>query len=119
MNAPAEVSRLVSTRVEQVFAGAQVGDQDFVEAYFENVVKTVSDAELNGLRKYGDFWVLKEYYDDRGRATRREYEYYTMYRISQDQVDDLIERAISGLDADTEEEKTARERVQEILGDGI
>jgi hypothetical protein len=119
MNAPSEVARLVSTRVEQVFAGAQVGDENFVETYFENVVKTVTNAQLNGLRKYGDFWVLKEYYDNRGRATNREYEYYTLYRISQAQVDDLIARAIDGLDAVTEEEKSARDRVREILSDGI
>jgi hypothetical protein len=119
MNAPAEVARLVSTRVEQVFAGAQVGDENFVETYFENVVKTVSDAEINGLRKYGDFWVLKEYYDDRGNPTDREYEYYTLYRIAKSQVDELIDRAVTGQAADTEEEKTARERVREILSDGI
>ncbi|MEE8440129.1 MAG: hypothetical protein V3S41_00285 [Spirochaetia bacterium] len=119
MNAPAELARLVSTRVQQKFAGAQVGDQDFVETYFENVVKIVSEAEISGLRKYGDFWVLKEYYDEKGNPTEREYEYYTMYRISRDHVDDLIDRAISGLDAQTEEEQTARERVREILNDGI
>lgn len=119
MNAPAEVARLVSTRVEQKFAGAQVGDENFVETYFENVVRTVSQAEINGLRKYGDFWVLKEYYDDKGNPTSREYEYYTMYRISRAQVDDLIDRAISGLNATTEEEQTARDRVREILSDGI
>ena len=119
MNAPAEVARLVTTRVRQVFAGAQVGDEDFVETYFENVVRIVSEAEINGLRKYGDFWVLKEYYDEDGDPTEREYEYYTMYRIAQDQVDDLIDRAITGLEAETEEELTARERVREILKDGI
>jgi hypothetical protein len=119
MNAPAEVARLVSTRVEQVFAGAQVGDNNFVESYFENVVRTVADAQINGLRKYGDFWVLKEYYDERGNAIDREYEYYTMYRISRNQVDDLIDRAVTGQAAPTEEEQTARERVREILRDGI
>jgi hypothetical protein len=119
MNAPAEVARLVSTRVQQKFAGAQVGDENFVETYFENVVRTVAEAELNGLRKYGDFWVLKEYYDEKGNPTERQYEYYTMYRISAAQVDDLIERAISGLDAQTEEEQTARDRVREIMDEGI
>jgi len=119
MNAPAEIARLVSTRVQQKFAGAQVGDEDFVETYFENVVRIVTEAEISGLRKYGDFWVLKEYYDEKGNPTEREYEYYTMYRISRDHVDDLIDRAISGLDAQTEEEQTARERVREILDDGI
>jgi hypothetical protein len=119
MNAPAEVARLVSTRVQQKFAGAQVGDENFVETYFENVVQTVAEAQLNGLRKYGDFWVLKEYFDEKGDPIERQYEYYTMYRISAAQVDDLIERAISGLDAQTEEEQTARQRVREILDDGL
>jgi hypothetical protein len=119
MNAPSEVARLISTRVEQVFAGAQVGDNNFVETYFENVVRTVAEAQINGLRKYGDFWVLKEYYDDRGEPTEREYEYYTLYRIERSQVDELIDRAVTGLDAPTEEEQTARERVREILRDGI
>lgn len=119
MNAPSEVARLVSTRVEQVFAGAQVGDQDFVETYFENVVRTVADARINGLRKYGDFWVLKEYYDERGNPTDREYEYYTLYRIEESRVDELIDRAVDGLDAETEEEVTARQRVRDILANGI
>lgn len=119
MSAPAEVARLISTRVQQKFAGAQVGDQDFVETYFENVVRIVAEAEINGLRKYGDFWVLKQYYDEDGDPTVREYEYYTMYRISRAQVDNLIDRAISGMDAQTEEEQTARERVREVLSDGL
>ena len=116
MSAPSEVARLISTRVEQVFAGAQVGDQDMVETYFENVVKTVSETEINGLRKYGDFWVLKEYVNADGSSGDREYAYYTLYTIEEAIVEELVERAIDNLDAETEEEVTARERVREILG---
>jgi hypothetical protein len=115
MNAPSEVARLISTRVDQVFAGAQVGDQDFVETYFENVVRTLASAEINGLRKYGDFWVLKEYVNADGSSGDREYAYYTLYTIEEDIVDELVERAIDNLDAETEEEVTARERVRQIL----
>jgi hypothetical protein len=117
MRAPSEVARLVSTRVEQVFAGAQVGDQDFVETYFENVVKTVSETEINGLRKYGDFWVLKQYVNDDGSAGEKEYAYYTLYTVEEDIVEELIERAIEGVDADTEEELSAKERVRQVLED--
>ena len=119
MDAPSEVARLVSTRVEQRFAGAEVGDQNFVETYFENVVKTVADAELNGLRKYGDFWVLRQYIEDDGSAGEKEYVYFALYVIERAQVDDLIERAIAGQSAETEEEQTARDRVREILKEGI
>ena len=108
---------MVSTRVRQVFAGAQVGDQDFVETYFENVVKIVAETQISGLRKYGDFWVLKEYVSTDGRAGDREYAYYTLYTVDRDIVHELIRRAIDGVSATTEEELTARERVRQILRD--
>ena len=117
MSAPSEVARLISTRVEQVFAGAQVGDQDMVETYFENVVKTVSETEINGLRKYGDFWVLKQYVSDDGSAGEKEYAYYTLYTIDETIVAELVDRAIEGLEAETEEELTAHERVRQVLDD--
>lgn len=117
MSAPSEVARLVSTRVRQVFAGAQVGDQDFVETYFENVVKTVSETQISGLRKYGDFWVLKEYITEDGSPGEREYAYYTLYTVEESIVQELIRRAIDGIRVETEEELTARERVRQILRD--
>ncbi len=117
MRAPSELARLISTRVEQVFAGAEVGDQDFVETYFENVVKTVSETEVNGFRKYGDFWVLKEYQNQDGSAGDREYAYYTLYTIDESIVDELVGRAIEGLEPETEEEVSARDRVRQVLED--
>jgi hypothetical protein len=117
MSAPSEVARMIATRVRQVFAGAQVGDQDFVETYFENVVKVVSETQISGLRKYGDFWVLKEYMNGDGRADNREYAYYTLYTVDRDIVHELIRRAIDGVSVTTEEEVTARERVRQILRD--
>lgn len=115
MNAASEVARLISTRVQQTFAGAQVGDQDMVETYFENIVKTVAEAEINGLRKYGDYWVLKQYTDEDGDPGRQEYAYYSIYTIDQERIDQLIEDAIAGLDATTEEEQSARDRVRTLL----
>ncbi|MFW5689675.1 MAG: hypothetical protein ACOC1U_08890, partial [Spirochaetota bacterium] len=98
-------------------AGAQVGDQDFVETYFENVVKTISETQINGLRKYGDFWVLKQYINDDGSAGDQEYAYYTLYTVDEDIIEELIDRAIEGVDAETEEELSARERVRQVLED--
>ncbi|TVQ27615.1 MAG: hypothetical protein EA382_03285 [Spirochaetaceae bacterium] len=119
MNAPAEVARLISMRVEQVFAGAQVGDQDFVETYFENVVLTLAQTDVSGLRKYGDFWVLKEYINQDGSAGRQEYAYYSIYTIERSIVAEQIRRAIDGLEAQTEEEQTARQRVRQIMERGL
>ena len=83
------------------------------------MVRTVGRAEINGLRKYGDFWVLKEYVNADGSSGDREYAYYTLYTIEEAIVEELVERAIDNLDAETEEEVTARERVREILGGSL
>ena len=117
MSVPSEVARMISTRVQQIFAGAQVGDQDMVETYFENVVKTISETEINGLRKYGDFWVLKQYTNEDGSRGEKEYVYYTLYTIDEEIVEELIDRAIRDIDAETEEELSARDRVRRILQD--
>lgn len=115
MNAATEVARLISTRVQQTFAGAEVGDNDMVETYFENIVKVVAEAEINGLRKYGDYWVLKQYQDEDGNPGREEYAYYTIFTIDKPTIDRLINEAIEGLDADTEEERSAQDRVRTLL----
>jgi hypothetical protein len=117
MDAPSAIAREVSTRVEQVFAGAEVGDDDAVETYFENVVKTIARTEVNGFRKYGDFWVLKQYTNADGSPGQTEYAYYTLYTVDEEIVRELVERAIEDVEADSEEELTARERVRRVLED--
>ncbi|MFP4382656.1 MAG: hypothetical protein ACLFST_04725 [Spirochaetia bacterium] len=119
MNATSEISRLVNVRVQEKFAGAEVGDQDATETYFERVVKTMSDATISGFRKYGDFWVLKQYYDDKGNPGRQEYAYYTLYTIDEQKVNDLIQAAIEENQATTDAEKTAKQRVKEVFGEGL
>ena len=57
MDAPTQIARYLSTRVQQKFAGAQVGDRDQLEEYFENVVKMVSEAKFSGFMAGPDWWV--------------------------------------------------------------
>ncbi len=119
MNATSEISRLVNVRVQEKFAGAEVGDQDATETYFERVVKTLSDATVSGFRKYGEFWVLKQYYDDNGKPDEKEYAYYTLYTIDEQKVDDLIRQAIEENQATNDNEKTAKDRVKEVFNEGL
>ena len=42
---------MVSTRVMNKFAGAQVGDKDMVETYMEEVAKVLALAEYSGARQ--------------------------------------------------------------------
>ncbi len=114
-DASSTISREVNFRVQQKFAGAEVGDNDFVETYFENVVRVLADARISGFRKYDDFWIFRV----DNRNGQEEYVYYSLYTIDQSEVDRLIDEAISGQPSNTEEEQTAQQRVREIFESGL
>lgn len=110
-----EVARIIQTRVEQKYVEAQVGDQNSVEAYFENVVQVLANVNLSGLRKYGEYWLLRVH----SETGEEQYAYYTLYVINKKILDDQVKAAIDGAPAQTEEEQTARERVREIFAQGL
>lgn len=114
-DAASTIAQEVNFRVQQKFAGAEVGDGDFVETYFENVVKVLADARISGFRKYDDFWI----YRTNNTTGENEYIYYSLYTIDKDEVDRLIEEAITNQPAETDEEQTAQERVREIFESGL
>ncbi len=115
LDASSEIARMVNLRVKQKFAAAEVGDANSVETYFENVVQTLSDTTVSGFRKYGDFWVLRQ----DNKTGVNEYIYFSLYTIAKNEVNRLIQAAITGESANTEEEQTARQRVQEIFESGL
>ena len=120
MNAAAAFSNQVSLRVKEKFAGAQVGDKDKVESYFERVVKTLSETEFSGYTKASDWWVQLRWLADDGKtALKDEYRYLFLFTIPREMLDMQIKKVIDGtaeLDPPkTEDEKKARERVAEAL----
>ncbi|MCF7929090.1 MAG: hypothetical protein K9L68_09580 [Spirochaetales bacterium] len=117
--AMSEISRLIETRVQEKFAGAEVGDRDMVEGYFERVVKSLSDAEVSGYRKHGDYWVLVNVLDEDGNVIESEYRYRVLYKMPRERLDQLVQAAIDETEPETEEEVTAKERVKEIMEGGL
>jgi len=122
-SAATEVARMVSTRVMNKFAGAQVGDKDMVETYMEEVAKILAVAEYSGARKKDDFWIYRQFYDDNGNPTKKEYTYYMLYTVPEEQIDAAIQRSLDAQTnkekAKTEEEQVARDRVKELFSDGL
>jgi hypothetical protein len=122
-SAATEVARMVSTRVMNKFAGAQVGDKDMVETYMEEVAKILAVAEYAGARKKDDFWIYRQFYDDNGGPTKKEYTYYMLYTVPQEQIDAAIQRSLDAQNnkekSKTEEEQTARDRVKELFTEGL
>jgi hypothetical protein len=121
--AATEVARMVSTRVMNKFAGAQIGDKDMVETYMEEVAKVLAVAEYAGARQKADFWVYQQYYSDDGKPTDKIYRYLLLYTVPREQIDAAIQRALDAQSGKskpkTEEEQTARERVKELFSDGM
>jgi hypothetical protein len=122
-SAATEVARMVSTRVMNKFAGAQVGDKDMVETYMEEVAKVLAVAEYAGARKKDDFWIYRQFYDDNGNPTKKEYTYYMLYTVPREQIDAAIQRSLDAQNnkekSKTEEEQTARDRVRELFTEGL
>jgi len=110
LDADTQIARMISLRVQNLFSGAQVGDDKTVETYMENVVKSLADAKISGWREAGSWWVQYEY-----TATKKqEYRYYLLYTIPKDTVKQLLQDAITGQPADTKDKITARDRVKQI-----
>jgi len=119
-----DMARLVSTRVQAKFAGAAAGSpDDEYGRYFENVVKSASDASYSGARKESDFWILKRYYKEDGKTVDREvYDYYVLVTIDQETLKKQIDAVINGVKADkplTQEQQTAVDRVKESFYEGF
>ena len=118
---PREAARIVSTRVKDKAATAVVGDNDFVEAYMEEVVQVLAETQVSGMRKVEDFWVLKRYTDPNGQKEDL-YTYYVLYTVPRDTMDRMVTDALNGVQRnkpDTEEEKTAISRVKEAFSEGF
>jgi hypothetical protein len=119
-----DMARLVSTRVQARFAGAAAGSpDDEYGRYFENVVKTASDATYSGARKEADFWVLKRYFKEDGKTVDREvYDYYVLVTIDKETLKKQIENVLNGVKPDkplTKEQQTAVDRVKQSFYEGF
>ncbi len=120
--ASSEIARLVSTKVKDKFVGAAAGDKDKLETYMEEVVKSISKAQYSGAMKKASYWweIRKVKADG---SVEEYYEYYLLYYVPKDQIDNAIERALQNADKKvkpkSEDEKTARSRVKEAFGNGL
>ncbi len=120
--ASSEIARLVSVKVKDKFVGAAAGDKDKLETYMEEVVKSVSKAQFSGARKKASYWWLIRKVNTDGTVEEK-YEYFMLYYVPKDQIDQAIKRALEEADKrvkpKSEEEVTARERVKEAFGKGL
>ena len=73
IDAQTTIAGLISTRVKDTFAGAQVGDKDKIETYMERAVKSVSEATFSGFSIESDWWVKLQTFTSDGKADKQVY----------------------------------------------
>lgn len=116
LNADTEISRFLSIRVQDFFSGAQVGDKDQLETYFERVVKSVSEARFSGFRRETDWWVQIRWYKPDARKTfdHDEYRVMQLYTIDKAVLDEQMRKLLD--QAEVEEPKTeAKVRAMDLV----
>jgi hypothetical protein len=113
------LASFIKTKVQSKFVGAAAGDKDFIETYMEQVVKNMSQGEFSGFREEEKFWVRKRYFDQDGNVDHEEYRYLFLFTIPKKELSDAVKRAYDGTKPETEEEKSAKDRVLEAWGDSF
>jgi uncharacterized membrane-anchored protein len=122
LNAQTTISALVSTRVKDTFAGAQVGDKDKIETYMERAVKSVSDATFTGFSMESDWWAKLQTFDSKGKADKQVYRIIQVWGIDKDLLKQQIDKILAGAAAaepKTEAKQKAMDLVQQSFFDGF
>lgn len=123
LNVQTRISAMMSTRVQDRFAGAQVGDQDMLETYMERVVKSVSEATFTGFMEEETTWVLMQLFDQTtGQASRQVYRVYQLWTINADLLTRQMNTILEGAAAEepkTPEKERAIQAVQNAFYEGF
>jgi hypothetical protein len=123
LEAQPTIAALISTRVKDTFAGAQVGDKDKIETYMERAVKSVSDATFTGFAMEGDWWARLQTFDTKGKPAQQVYRVIQLWTIDQaalkDQVDKILSGAAAAEPAPTPEKQKAMDLVNQSFFDGF
>jgi hypothetical protein len=122
IDAQTVISSLISTRVKDTFAGAQVGDKDKIETYMERCVKSVSEATFTGFAQESDWWVKLQTFTSDGKADKQIYRVIQVWGIDKDVLSKQIDAVLKGESAKepkTPEKQRAMDLVQQSFFDGF
>jgi hypothetical protein len=120
LNAQTEISRYLSIRVRETFAGAQVGDKDKIESYFERVVKSASEAKFSGFQQSADWWVQVRWYKDAKKKVvdKDEYRVIQIWSIDKAILETQLQAILSGA-ADQEPKTPEKQRAMDLVQQGF
>lgn len=122
INAQTTIASLITTRVKDTFAGAQVGDKDKIETYMERAVKSVSEATFTGFGMESDWWAKLQTFTSDGKPDKQVYRVIQLWAIDKDTLKTQIQKQLNGAAAaepKTPEKQKAMDLVQQSFFDGF
>lgn len=114
------IASQINQRVQAKFVGAEVGDRNLMESYMENVVKSLADAQISGMRTQS-FWTKVRVTDPDGRV-RDVYRVRVLATVPRQTLDTLVRQALDGAERErplTEGQRAARARVRQAIEEGF
>jgi hypothetical protein len=122
LDAQTTISALISTRVKDTFAGAQVGDKDKIETYMERAVKSVSEATFSGFSMESDWWVKLQNFTSDGKPDKQVYRVIQIWGIDKDSLQKQIGAKLkdaAAAETPTPDKQKAMDLVQQSFFDGF
>jgi hypothetical protein len=122
LNAQTTISALISTRVKDTFAGAQVGDTNKIETYMERAVKSVSEAKFSGFAMESDWWVKLQTFTSDGKADKQVYRVIQVWAIDKDTLKAQVQSQLkdaAAAEPKTEDKQKAIDLVNQSFFDGF
>jgi hypothetical protein len=116
-NVQAEVSRRIVTTIDATFGGGQLGDKNTPENndFVKEIVATFSATEISGLGKEMDFWIKERTIDRDKKTSDDQYTYYVVYSISEEDLNNQIDRAMGKIVAKTKEQEEIKAEANEAI----
>jgi hypothetical protein len=122
MDAQTKIAQLISTRVKDTFAGAQVGDKDKIDTYMERCVKSASEAKFTGFAELGSTWSKLQTFTSDGKPDKQLYRVIQVWGISKDTLQLQIDKVLKGeaaVEPKTPEKQRAMDMVQQSFFEGF
>jgi hypothetical protein len=116
------IAGIISTRVKDTFAGAEVGDKDKIETYMERCVKVAAEARYSGFAPLNDTWSKLQTFTTDGKPDKQVYRVIQLWGIPKDTLQKQVEAILSGEAANepkTPEKVRAMDMVQQSFFEGF
>lgn len=114
LDAQSVIAQMISTRVSDTFAGAQVGDKDKIETYMERCVKSVASARFTGFAQEADWWSKLQTFTSDGKPDKQVYRVYQIWGIDKTLLQKQIDQILSD-SAQAEEKTPEKQRAMDLV----